>query len=148
MGLCFIREAWLYVRDTQQRTEEQPEHLLKSHTFMFYLRDPERAFLKNICYFNIAVGLGKLWASFQIKEENVLHSHLPVLITFYTLLHCVLFYLCQHYLALKGYLLSFYSSFCLDYSTSFLGLSLGRCNWCGCPGPCSSLGRPCISYIM
>lgn len=57
------------VRDTQQRTEEQLEHLLKSHTFMFYLRDFKRTFLTNICYFNVAVGLGKLWASFQIRGK-------------------------------------------------------------------------------
>lgn len=64
------REAVSYVRDAQQRTEEQPEHLLKSHTFMFYLRDFKRTFLKNICYFNVAVGLGKLWARFQIRKGD------------------------------------------------------------------------------
>lgn len=73
VGLCFRREAVPYVRDAQQRTEEQPEHLLKSHTFMFCLRDFKRTFLTNIFYFYIVVGSGKLKASFQISVENVVH---------------------------------------------------------------------------
>ncbi len=112
------REAVPYVRDTQQRTEEQPEHLIKSHTFMFYLRDFKRTFLTNICYFNVAVGLGKLWASFQIRGK--------VLITYaslnyiFTLLWVFFFNLCQHYLVVFLFLFLLYS---LEYANFFVRCS-------------------------